>query len=518
VEAYESSLTQAQRKQSISKRHDNFITDAAQPRAQTLANGEVVFSPNPLGDLTYDQYKYLLKKIASDKERLAQKVGKIRFTKDHRILTGTARDYVPYPGYCYIIDATVADIYVISAVNRKRLLGRPTLYFVVDAFSSVIVSVHVALGPACMQEAQIALYRAMTPKNDLIRHLGLPEELLAFLPQGCVPRAVFADRGEILSERARNLAEELRLQLLIAPPYRPDLKGLVERYFRFVNDAAIAWIPGAVVEKHRERGQEDPRLDAVMTLNGLLRVLLVLVAENNGFKDMGKHMSVSMIRSEIDAAPIGFWSYGLSVLHGSPHFLSKADAVKQLLPTMEARCNRLGLQWEQLRYTAEWMRDDDSFFYQASTGGAKMYQDPDRPLSALYLDPETSELRHVDLVQDRGYEEMDVDMSFVDVVDNEARTKLDGKAFAMDSEIAKRTMKRLRSGIVRDEAEATRQANEGDDTPKSQKTKGIKDNRRAAERAALGYSAAQTVVPPPPTNANEPERLYSASLSSIFGV
>lgn len=43
------------------------------------------------------------------------------------------------PGSRYEIDATIADIYLVSDSDRACIVGRPTIYFVVDVFSRMVV-------------------------------------------------------------------------------------------------------------------------------------------------------------------------------------------------------------------------------------------------------------------------------------------------------------------------------------------------------------------------------------------
>ncbi len=48
------------------------------------------------------------------------------------------------PGSRYEIDATIADVYLLSA-DRQRVIGRPTLYVVVDVFSRMVAGFYIGL-------------------------------------------------------------------------------------------------------------------------------------------------------------------------------------------------------------------------------------------------------------------------------------------------------------------------------------------------------------------------------------
>jgi hypothetical protein len=79
------------------------------------------------------------------------------------LLTGTLRE-VRGPGARYYIDATIADVYIVSRYNRNRIIGRPTLYLVVDQFSRLIVGIYVGLEPPCWVGAMLALWNCSIDK------------------------------------------------------------------------------------------------------------------------------------------------------------------------------------------------------------------------------------------------------------------------------------------------------------------------------------------------------------------
>ena len=312
-------------------------------------------------------------------------------------------------------------------------------------------------------------------------------DVLSALPAGCVPTSIFADRGEFLSEGGRSLARDLKIRLSLAAPYRADWKSLVERYFGVQNQLVVHWVPGAVRARAKERGDRDVRLDAKLTVNDMLRMLLSLAAEWNLTHDMTGHVSASMMRNGVEATPAGFWRYGLEHLHGSPQFLARDDAIRTFLPLLPVRASRSGLHAPNgLRYTAPWMTSDDDFFAQTREGQANIYVDPDRPLAAYLLDRKDGVLRPVSLVDNRHYDELDV--SIYDVRDTEELMDL------VRAEGEKRvasigtTMRRFRKDVERAGTAATDAAREGDTQSKSRRVADLKGNRREANAKNLGVA------------------------------
>ena len=83
---------------------------------------------------TVVQLRYFYEREYKKADRIRLRANRISYQKDIRPLTGTATAGVLGPGSRYEIDATIADIYLLSA-DRQSVIGRPTLYVVVDVFS-----------------------------------------------------------------------------------------------------------------------------------------------------------------------------------------------------------------------------------------------------------------------------------------------------------------------------------------------------------------------------------------------
>ena len=77
------------------------------------------------------------------------------------------------PGDRFQIDATSADIYLVSRFNRHRIVGRPTIYVVVDVFSGMIVGLYVGFEYPSWLGAMMALVNAATDKVDWCRQYGV---------------------------------------------------------------------------------------------------------------------------------------------------------------------------------------------------------------------------------------------------------------------------------------------------------------------------------------------------------
>jgi len=69
------------------------------------------------------------------------------------------------PGSVFQIDATVADVYLVSRFNRTHIIGRPVLYIVQDCFSKLIVGLYVGLRDRHGLEQQWLLQTLLETKS-----------------------------------------------------------------------------------------------------------------------------------------------------------------------------------------------------------------------------------------------------------------------------------------------------------------------------------------------------------------
>ncbi|MBW4419912.1 MAG: transposase family protein [Myxacorys californica WJT36-NPBG1] len=135
------------------------------------------------------------------------------------------------PGSIYQIDATIGDIYLVSSLDRTRIIGRPVIYVVIDVFSRMIVGMSVTLeGPSWVGAMQ-AMENAASDKVTFCQEYGIEiaEEDWASYH---LPEMILADRGEFEGYMADNLVNALNIRVSNTPPYRADWKAIVERNFR----------------------------------------------------------------------------------------------------------------------------------------------------------------------------------------------------------------------------------------------------------------------------------------------
>lgn len=94
---------------------------------------------------SFQQFYYWYKKNENTAIDIKSRDGKKEFELKHRPLLGSSTIEAPGPGFRFQIDATTADIYIVSELDRSQIIGRPTVYIIIDVFSRIITGVYVGL-------------------------------------------------------------------------------------------------------------------------------------------------------------------------------------------------------------------------------------------------------------------------------------------------------------------------------------------------------------------------------------
>ena len=308
---------------------------------------------------TLNQFRYWYHKERNPVRATIKRDGAHAYNVKNRAALGSLKLKVFGPGSLYLIDATVGDIYLVSEMNRNRIIGRPVIYIIVDVFSGLIVGMSVSLeGPSWVGAMQ-ALENMALDKVEFCKEYGrtiLPEQW----PSHHIPRAILADRGELLSEKVNEFIKAYHIKISHTAPYRPDWKGCVERHFRLLNDLVIRWQPGAVRE--REPGRKDFRLDAKLTLRGFRRLLIDCIIEHNTIHQVSdEHIDLGVIEDEVDPYPCELWKWGINNRSGILRDESRENLRHALMPRDKAMVTRDGIHFNDLHYTCELAEREDWF-------------------------------------------------------------------------------------------------------------------------------------------------------------
>ncbi|MFS8974561.1 DDE-type integrase/transposase/recombinase [Cupriavidus necator] len=291
---------------------------------------------------TVGQVRYYIEQAESVVAREKRRQGARNFKLKSRPYHGKSRVYGP--GAEYQIDATVADIYLVSALNRAQVVGRPTIYIVTDTFSRLIVGFYVGFENPSILGAALAMESVVTPKVELCRGYGLTLDE-AHWPSHHLPARILHDRGsEFMSFLAwQRLKGRYGVDFDNAPPFRPDWKAIVESRFHLLKKEWGPYVPGLVERDYQERGGADYRLDAHLTLQEFTKVFVsgVVKYNNRPLEDID-HLP-EFVAEGLPPSPVELWKFG--VRHFSGLLRSEAiDAVRACVyPRATVRVTKEGI-------------------------------------------------------------------------------------------------------------------------------------------------------------------------------
>jgi len=283
-------------------------------------------------------------------KRIRQIEGERKYNTSYRPLPGSSLDLAQAPGAVFQIDWARARVWLVSRAGGKPI-GFPYVFFVVDCFSRMIVGAYVTLEYPDYRAAAMALLEAMSDKVKFAARYGVdlkPEDW----PCQHQPAKILNDGGELASKLADYVPEGIA-DLATAPAYRPDLKGLVERVFGISKAGLFEWQSGAAPPE-RPEDAPDPRTGARMTIDEFNAILIrwVVFEHNRNWKSKMVR-PVEAMREGIDPVPLDLWNWGIKRLSGRLRHLPRAELIPRLMPRMDARVTRRGIEVGVARYFSD---------------------------------------------------------------------------------------------------------------------------------------------------------------------
>lgn len=335
---------------------------------------------------TLNQFRYWYHKHYSVVQTNTSRQGERLFNLKGRAVTGKSDTDIMGPGAQFQIDATVGDIYLVSQFNRADIIGRPILYFIIDAFSRMVAGVYVGLEGPSWAGAMMALANAASDKVGFCAEYGIDiteEEW----PCHHIPDAILGDRGEMESKSVETLINSLGVRIENTPPYRADMKGIVEQYFHTVDTTVTAFLPGHVKPDMRERLGRDYRLDAKLDLYQFTKIIIECILYHNNEHSLDSFgRSEAMIRDDIPPIPIKLWEWGIANRSGLLRTFPE-DVVKLcLMPAGKASVTARGIRFKGIHYLCD-LAIREKWFEQARAKGSfrvDVSYDP-RNMAHIYL-------------------------------------------------------------------------------------------------------------------------------------
>lgn len=279
-------------------------------------------------------------------------VGENRFNANCRPLSENATARAYGPGAIYGFDFTVINTYLTSLLNPADIVRRAHLCIGVDWFSHMIV------GAVCNFEEESWIGYQLTIENAALDKVEYCDEYGIDIDRDqwpCVgtPAAGYIDRGGAFSRNLAHVTRSTGINFSIAPPYRPDFKGIVEILIHIANCLACGDTPGSV-PKVCGRGDKDYRLDACLNIYEFRRLLLRAILFYNQYQYIIDYPNdLFMIADGVKKIPLELWNWGIENRGNYLTYHDQSYLHSNLLPRAEASITTYGLTFEGNYYECD---------------------------------------------------------------------------------------------------------------------------------------------------------------------
>lgn len=449
---------------------------------------------------TYDQFLRIYYKHRDARAEGKAREGEKSFNLKGRAIFGKSETAAFGPGVDAQIDWTTADIYLLSDHDPDLIVGRPIIYAMKDVWGRFFYSVAVTFLRPGYWSAALALENALVNKVEYCGQYGLTIEpdqwAVDFLPEN-----VRVDNGELSSNKARHLIRGLSMDISILPPYRGDLKGIIERQFGLMNRNLISLLDGAL-PRLRQPGEKPSPMDAVLTVSQFRRLVLEAIIKYHGDTITDYHPSEDMIAARVALTPMSLLNWGLKYRKGGIIRFPIEKARLHLLPGGTATVKPDGIEFQKLFYTCDRAVTEGWFEKARRWGNYKISvcYDP-RIVDRIFLrGPKTTELESLVLMEKslpfRGWPWAEVEEYIkqrrVDEAEQEQRELQSEVRLKSAAKQISAQAKKKRKAYLRDNPGASKTA-ELRRLPENQA-----EQRRYDQRASIEQSKAQqgSEVPP----------------------
>lgn len=297
---------------------------------------------------TLAQFRYWFNKNRNIKKEVSSRFGNRIYQQKYRPILSTVRDNIVGSGQLYQVDATVGDVYLISEFDNK-IIGRPTVIFVVDTFSYAIVGVNVTLDSPSWTTASNALINSMSDKVEFCKEFGI-DIIDEMWPMKHIPNEILADRGsEWLSKGSDNLVN-IGVNISNTSSYRPELKSQIEQSFRLLNLKTKSLIPASINPDFQQRGAKNYILDASLNIKDYTKIVIKFILNHNAKVLNSYNKDIDIIKDKVAPVPNELWRWGIENITGSLRTINKEELELALLMRDEATVTEKGIRFKGIYY------------------------------------------------------------------------------------------------------------------------------------------------------------------------
>jgi hypothetical protein len=306
-------------------------------------NGSKFINP-PEQRPTEKQLRLWLQRNYSLEHQLRSRKGNKDFERDHRHKLGSIQLDCHGAGHMYEIDATIVDTYLVSSTDPTAIVGKPTLYLIIDRATRLIVGWYVGFENACWSAAMQSILSIAEDKAAICKRYSIKYDPADWPADGIQPEQFLADQGEMASKDARRISPGLRATISNVPGLRPDWKPLVECGFKMTHQLISPDLPAydPPSNQNRRRGKNYSK-GASLTLEQFTALIVKAIITHNRTMQVNFDLSHDQVTNGVRPIPTELWTYEARSRAGSLARFD-ADTVRmELLPREQASVTEHGI-------------------------------------------------------------------------------------------------------------------------------------------------------------------------------
>jgi putative transposase len=313
----------------------------------------------PFEEVTLRQFQHYWLTRVPVGVRKCRAMGERQYALTGRALHGHALQHCLGPGAEFMVDATIADVYLVSRFSRVVVVGRPTVYLVMDVWSRMIVGVHVTLDPPSFEGVALVLENVVTPKDAFCARHGLKIDGDMWPCQHFPSIGFVADHGSDYMKAVAWKAVTQRTHVSISNVRvrDPSMRGLMERRFGIIPFHYQSASFGVVERDATMRAAPHYAWDATDTLSEFTKKLLRAILVYHHMPIGREGAEPTMIFQHTANTPINRWYWGMDNLTGSLRKHSLEEIRMATWPHSMAKPTEKGLEWEGVYYTSPYIEE-----------------------------------------------------------------------------------------------------------------------------------------------------------------
>ena len=302
---------------------------------------------------SFNQFRYFYRKHRKMENFFISRDGIKDYQMNNRPLLGDGvQEFAPSVGTA-MLDGTICDIYLVN--DKGQLIGRPVLVVACDANTSMCLGYSLSWqgGTYSLQNLMLNI---LEDKVALCERMGIHITADQWTVNQ-LPGIMVTDGGSEYKGKTFEQIAELGVSLIHLPPYRPELKGQVEKLFDLIQNSYkdILKGKGVIMPDFQERGSHDYRKDAVLTLEEFERIVVRCIVHYNCERVIKTYPYTSeMLENNVKPYANEIWNWKVENDIGTNLIsVSSKDLVLTLLPRTNGKFTKYGLKVNRLRYHAE---------------------------------------------------------------------------------------------------------------------------------------------------------------------